>query len=268
LIVKKTAESQDHVFITAMSADLVGRTFVRAQDVVREEVMAFPIFATQNIKYKVSEPTDKVGHEHVLDGIAGIQWDRVPLPPTVTPSFVTCNITRKYDLEIKLTLGYGAPGDIAPETVTLPLRFAIDVYSGITPPPQLVAAATAPRPGILSRPTATTTAASEIPPTPIDGAPGLPPRPGAAASPFDPLYPPQMGTVAADHFGEAPPSYEDAIAEDIGPLDGRRPEFSGVAEEGEVRTDQSGAPKGKAPWHIGEGEGGEASGSGRAGRTV
>ena len=39
-----------------------------------------------------------------------------------------------------------------------------------------------------------------------------------------------MGTANAELMGDAPPSYEDAMADDIGPLDGRR-EYSGVSNE-------------------------------------
>lgn len=65
----------------------------------------------------------------------------------------------------------------------------------------------------------------------------MPPRPGvasvsapvpAAVAAADPLYPPQMGPGSADL--DVPPSYEDAMADDIGPMNGRR-EYSGVTDE-------------------------------------
>lgn len=98
----------------------------------------------------------------------------------------------------------------------IPLNLPVEVYSGITPPPELVAQAAAARPVPQTRP-------SE---------PALPPRAGTmpAAPPVDPLYPPQMGTANADLMDDAPPSYEDAMADEIGPLDGRR-EYSGVTDE-------------------------------------
>lgn len=68
----------------------------------------------------------------------------------------------------------------------------------------------------------------------------MPPRPGGPvpANQADPLYPPQLG--AGDNI-DAPPSYEDALADDIGPLDGPRREYSGVTDE-------------NAPSQIGDGE--------------
>jgi hypothetical protein len=74
------------------------------------------------------------------------------------------------------------------------------------------------------------------PTTPI--VPVMPPRPGvttsASAPAVDPLYPPQMGTAGSDVIGDAPPSYEDAMADDIGPLDGGRV-YSGVTDENAPR---------------------------------
>ena len=107
----------------------------------------------------------------------------------------------------------------------IPLRFPVEVYSGITPPPELVAQA------------AQTAASRPQMPNSRPTEPILPPRPGAQQSnahmqppPLDPLYPPQMGTANAEMMGDAPPSYEDAMADEIGPFDGRR-EYSGVTDE-------------------------------------
>lgn len=127
----------------------------------------------------------------------------------------------------------------------IPLRFPVEVYSGITPPPELVAQAAA---------TASQRPVHPVPQrTPTE--PILPPRPSAHVSnahmqppPVDPLYPPQMGTANAEMMGDAPPSYEDAMADEIGPLDGRR-EYSGVTDENapsEV-NDGKGAGQGAVP---------------------
>jgi len=70
----------------------------------------------------------------------------------------------------------------------------------------------------------------------------MPPRPGGpvAPNPADPLYPPQLG--AGDTI-DAPPSYEDALADDIGPLDGPRREYSGVTDENAASQVGSGEEK-------------------------
>jgi hypothetical protein len=60
-----------------------------------------------------------------------------------------------------------------------------------------------------------------------------PTRPLSANTPptFDPVYPPQLGTPGATAADDAPPSYEDAMADEIGPLDGPRREYSGITNE-------------------------------------
>lgn len=39
-------------------------------------------------------------------------WKQKPLPNTVAPSFETCNITRYYELVIKIGLSYGSSDSI------------------------------------------------------------------------------------------------------------------------------------------------------------
>ena len=58
--------------------------------------------------------------------------------------------------------------------------------------------------------------------------PSIPVRPAAAAlkpQTFDPAYPPQVGTPGAPEADDAPPSYEDAMADDLSPADGPRREY-------------------------------------------
>jgi hypothetical protein len=65
------------------------------------------------------------------------------------------------------------------------------------------------------------------------GRPNLPQRPvtGVTSPAFDPLYPPQLGSTGAPQANEFPPSYEDAMADEVGPLDGPRRDWSGVTNE-------------------------------------
>lgn len=69
--------------------------------------------------------------------------------------------------------------------------------------------------------------------------PAVPVRPPQAAT-VDPLYPPQAppGGPSTD---DAPPSYEDAIADEITPADGPRREYSGVTDVNAPGLDEKGA---------------------------
>ena len=82
----------------------------------------------------------------------------------------------------------------------IPLRLPVQVYSGIAPPEALLEA-------MGARPTK---AAEAQAPTP-------PPRPAS------PDYVPPPNT---EDYEEAPPSYEDAMAEALGPVDGPRREYN------------------------------------------
>ncbi|KAF8854179.1 hypothetical protein BDZ45DRAFT_657062 [Acephala macrosclerotiorum] len=214
IIVRKLNESAEHVFLTSLQVHLFGFTEVRAQDVVRTETSNWVLLSTNGLSIPISLPGDELRKETVVDTSL---WNRIPLPNTVAPSFHTCNLTRRYELEVRVGLGYGVPGEIQPQTITLPLRFQIEIYSGISPPAALLDA-------MASQPVR----------------PTVPVRPTQPASAADPLYPPQAppGGPSAD---DAPPSYEDAMADEISPADGPRREYSGVTDVNAPGLDEKGA---------------------------
>lgn len=113
IIVKKQNDSPEHTFLVGLNVDLIAKTEVRAQDVMREELSTFPIVNLQGLSIAIGNPSDPVGAETTLDDKL---WDRVQLPPTVTPSFHICNLTRTYELQVRVVLSYGYPGEIQVRT--------------------------------------------------------------------------------------------------------------------------------------------------------
>ena len=140
------------------------------------------------------------------------------------------------------------------QDIHLPLHFStIEVYSGLAPPDRLVqamrqnqkpasrlaagsAASTAGASGSASA------TASPLPSRPGLGrgggrlAPSLPPRQQSQPrpqQPYDPLYPPQLAPgQAAPPYDDAPPSYDEAMADAVPPIEaGARPAYSGVTNE-------------------------------------
>ena len=265
LIVRKLNESPEHVFLMSLQVNLIGETEVRAQDVMRTESNSWVLMSLSGLSMPIGSPSDKVRTETVVDSSL---WDRIPLPNTVAPSFHTCNLTRRYELEVRVGLGYGVPGDIQvshthtfqvilltrnqPQTILLPLAFNVEIYSGISPPAALLDA-------MASRPT-----------QPVPGRPNT-----NNASTADPLYPPQLGTPGAAIAEDAPPSYEDAMADEITPVDGPRRDYSGVTDENAPGMDEKAAPQYSArpgelkgnPTPPG-GRHGEGSGRGAGGRST
>lgn len=274
IIIRKLNESPEYVFLTSLQVTLIGSTEVRAQDVARTELSTWVMMSLNGLSIPVGNPSDKLRNETVVDKML---WDRIPLPNTVAPSFHTCNLTRRYELEVKVGLGYGMPGDIQvifpfppisyiytqrliiypkPQTVQLPLRFQTEIYSGISPPPALLNAM-ASRPAVPARPSAS-------------NAPRPAARPSAARPPqqpaYDPAYPPQLTTPYVPE-DDAPPSYEDAMADEITPADGPRREYSGVTDVNSPALDAKTPQYSARHGDPGPG-GGEGSGSGPGGAVV
>ena len=116
---------------------------------------------------------------------------------------------------------------LKPELTVQTIRMPVQVYSGIAPPAALLAA-------MSNRPSRTST--HDVPPP-------TPSRPSAQGGGL-PAYSQPPSTQATDHIEpspsdippDAPPSYEDAIADNMGPIDGPRMEY----RPNEARDDKSG----------------------------
>ncbi|KAM5352196.1 hypothetical protein ACJ41O_004919 [Fusarium nematophilum] len=248
LIAKKLNNSPEQVYLVSFQMDLIGRTDVRALELHNQKLNRWVVASNSNLSIPVTaSPEDEVGKELVIpDDI----WKNMPLPNTVAPSFVTCNLARRYEIEVRLGLSWGKPGkgtvfkDASKnsQVIHLPLHFAqLEVFSGITPPPELVEAARTNRPG---RATFTNNVPPRLPPRTNSVSSAVPSptqqRPPQAhqaqqQQPHDPLYPPQLAPGQdVPPYDDAPPSYDEAVAENLsGPFDGMqtRPAYSGVTNE-------------------------------------
>ena len=113
-----------------------------------------------------------------------------------------------------------------PQTVVLPLRLDTTVFSGIAPPQGLLEAMAQAKAEPRPKPSNINTSAldeklrtegrTSAPATPLEGPSSarFPARPGTVQSAQPPLY------------GDAPPSYEDAVASSLPPLDAPRPDYA------------------------------------------
>ena len=96
------------------------------------------------------------------------------------------------------------------------------VYSGIAPPKALLEAMA--ESGRVQQPV------PSLPTRPSQEPPSMPPRPAGPPEP-----------TSAEDVDEAPPSYEDAMAETLSPVDGPRREYNPPAASSSRRTIESGA---------------------------
>ena len=233
ILVQKLSESSSAVFLSMLQIELIGYTHVRAHDLNRTESSSWVIMTQSNMKIPLGDSSDPVGKEWK---VSSSFWDNIKLPNTVAPSFDTCNISRTYELEVRVGLSHGGNIDsIRPELMILPLRLAVKVYSGIAPPPALLqrlatshldidhlAAQSANSPGGFSP----NMNANFHPPSPLTPSYGHNQGPaplGTTGSYLGPTRPPRP---PGEEDEEAPPSYEDAMADEMAPVDGPRREYN------------------------------------------
>ncbi|KAJ5621965.1 hypothetical protein N7528_005197 [Penicillium herquei] len=213
LIARKLTESPDTLYLQMLQIELISYTKIIAHDLTRSELNSWVILSRSNMGQPLGQPGESAGTDWALDPRL---WNTLPLPNSVAPSFETCNIERKYELEVRVGLTHGSPGSMKPQLIIVPLRMPVKVFSGIAPPQALLDAMAAASlqqapPKINPSPTWPTDNRSDNPPP-------MPPRPSgpvAAAVPAD----------SSAAYDDAPPSYEDAMAENLSPVDGPRREY-------------------------------------------
>ena len=109
IIARRLNDSPEHVFLMSLQVHLSGSTEVRAQGVVRTETTSWVLMSLTGLAIPLGSPDEEIRKETMVDPSL---WDRIPLPNTVAPSFHTCNLTRRYELEVRVGLGFGVPGEI------------------------------------------------------------------------------------------------------------------------------------------------------------
>ncbi|KKA30696.1 hypothetical protein TD95_005079 [Thielaviopsis punctulata] len=262
IVATKKMPSTEPVYLVALEISLIGHTDTRCHELSLRETNRWIVCAASGLSIPVTgDPEADVGSEiTVPDDL----WRNIPLPNTVHPSFVTCNIARSYELEIRVGLSRDLPQASSPsaatsftkmfkgtakesdakipmDTIMLPLRFTkLQVFSGIAPSSELLSqvhqrqSQVPPQRTSASSPSATLANGAN---GSLYSRPALPPRrPNTQSDPapaYDPLYPPQIGTPADATYEAAPPSYEDAMAETVaGPFENAeaRPAYSGMTD--------------------------------------
>ncbi|KAL8970673.1 MAG: hypothetical protein Q9183_001407 [Haloplaca sp. 2 TL-2023] len=262
IIVTKLNASPANIYLQLLQIELVAYTRVRAHHLTRDNATSTVIISKSNMHKRLSMNDEKSSE------IDQSLWKDLELPPMIAPTFDTCNITRTYQLQVKIGLLHGHGGHVfvsafaaagvsniasltlhfQPELNVQTLKLAVDVYSGIAPPPALLRAMSAP-----SNAPHTSNAA----PNPSNPPP-KPPRPASSSlhhqdenpqiihteipigsgqtHPVDPFSPrpnapvPQEAETGPEGpFPDvAPPTYQEAVADGIGPVGGPRGVYDGT----------------------------------------
>ena len=214
VLVERLNNNPAAIYLNMIQIELIGKTTVRAQDLNREESGSWVLVSIANLNTPLDVSSKKGSKEVALPSRL---WDTVVLPNTVIPSFETCNLSRRYEIEIRVGITHGTSDGARPELIVLPLRLPVKVYSGIAPPPELLNRLQTGPVFTPAKPRPLRTSSMEYSPQ-TPGTPGTPYQEFSTPAPTGAYN--TAGTFA--DINDAPPSYEDAMAEDIAPIDGPR----------------------------------------------
>ena len=240
ILVTKQNDSNATVFLQSLHVEVLGHTGIRANELRRSEITSWTIMSSSDMKKPMSKSTTNEDGDRVLEIDAKL-WNQKPLPNTITPTFETCNLSRSYTVDLKVGLSWGVGNEIfvsksvicdqdhtddqQPELTVQPIRLPVQVWSGIRTPQALLDAAAGrlpPRPSTHQQ-------------QPSPATPTRPDRPPAFGS--TPQPPPQTGSDHVEPSPEdipvdAPPTYEEAMADGVPPIDGPRRDFQQQQSQG------------------------------------
>lgn len=108
LVLKRLNDQKDTIHLQSLQVSLIAHTKVRAHEVFRTESNSWIIVSKSNLNIPIH--SNNLNSETALDDS---MWRGQILPNTVAPSFITCNIERSYQLDIRAGLSY--PGNGGPK---------------------------------------------------------------------------------------------------------------------------------------------------------
>ncbi|OAA54792.1 hypothetical protein SPI_08663 [Niveomyces insectorum RCEF 264] len=106
IVARKLHPSRERVYLTSLDIRLIGTTRLRCQDVQHVKTATWVITTHLGLTIPVCDADDPVNADVVVPNDL---WCNKPLPNTVMPSFVTCNVSRDYQLELRVGLSWGLP---------------------------------------------------------------------------------------------------------------------------------------------------------------
>lgn len=107
ILIKKTNNASEQVYLQMLQIELVSYSQIRARELHRDEASTWLVMSKANMRIPIGKPEDPAQTEWQVDPSL---WNSLPLPNTLPPSFDTCNISRRYELDVRVGLGHGTPG--------------------------------------------------------------------------------------------------------------------------------------------------------------
>lgn len=119
LLLRRLNQSTGTLFLHSLQITLTGITDIRAQQIAREERGTWMLFSRTNIGQAILSAKQTAGmqDEDLVIDLQNAGWRQSLLPNSVAPSFETCNIKRRYELDVEVGIGWG-DGDSAARNVS------------------------------------------------------------------------------------------------------------------------------------------------------
>ncbi|KAF3907721.1 hypothetical protein AA313_de0208382 [Arthrobotrys entomopaga] len=118
------------IILRSLQIRLISTTHIRVHDIKHDLILSSHAHSSTALAVHIGYPNSPVGEEIEADNSSWKDWT---LPSSIQPSFVTCNIRRKYDLEISVGVSLG----LQPHFEVVNLIMPVEIFSGIRPPPEL-----------------------------------------------------------------------------------------------------------------------------------
>ncbi|KAK6539563.1 hypothetical protein TWF694_009774 [Orbilia ellipsospora] len=118
------------IILRSLQIRLISTTHIRVNDIRHDLLLSSHAHSSTALAVHIGYPGSPVGEEIEADNTTWKDWT---LPSSIQPSFVTCNIRRKYDLEISVGVSLG----LQPHFEVVNLIMPVEIFSGIRPPPEL-----------------------------------------------------------------------------------------------------------------------------------
>ncbi len=111
ILIKVHSPRTQPLYLQSLQIELVGHTNIEAHGFVKKVSSSWVVFSRSNMQYVIGSTSDSPETETELSDHL---WSNLPLPVTVSPSFITCNIVRSYELVTSVGLSYGSspPGQV------------------------------------------------------------------------------------------------------------------------------------------------------------
>ena len=106
ILVKHINERTEPIYLQSIQIELIGYTRLRAEDCHKTNSDSWVIISKSDMGIPLGRASEAAGSDIWVDNKF---WKDRPLPNTVAPSFETCNISRYYELETRIGIGYGSP---------------------------------------------------------------------------------------------------------------------------------------------------------------